>query len=175
LFVTGYHPGVKKPSKKAKARGLLWRWMVMISQSTVKFLKGILMPLGMQLTEHWLQHLLPDDEYDLLYRKYNKVMDAIGRQGPRLEKVIDDAITIFGEKCLAPLGFFGDCPSNAMHRLVKWYHKAEPHLYDQSNGAGDLYRETDSILGVINHSRSKAFEDLNGWLSLGKKDRAARF
>ncbi|MFT4929383.1 MAG: hypothetical protein ACI8WB_005516 [Phenylobacterium sp.] len=76
------------------------------------------MPLGMQLTEHWLEFLLPDGEYLPLYQQYNKVMDAIGRQGPRLEKVIDDAITTFGEACLAPLTFFAQCAANASHKAI---------------------------------------------------------
>ena len=79
------------------------------------------MPLGMQLTEQWLKHLLPDGEFEYLYRHYNQVMDAISRTGPRLEKVIDDAITVFGQPCVDLLSFFDQCPSNPVHQSIADY------------------------------------------------------
>jgi hypothetical protein len=53
------------------------------------------------------------------------------------------------------------------YRLFTALHKEPTRLLDVSDGMGDLYRETDSILGVINHSRNNANQDMNDWLSLG--------
>jgi hypothetical protein len=76
------------------------------------------MPGGVELTTRWLQHLLPEGELHSLLELFARMEPTLGRRVPRLEQVIDDAITVFGPACLATLDFFHDCPPNGLHRAL---------------------------------------------------------
>lgn len=76
------------------------------------------LPLGNDLTWHWLEHHLPAAEVPRLGQRYRRAGRQAGREAPRLEKVIDDAIWTFGAACLANLEFFRDTPPNAVHRAL---------------------------------------------------------
>ena len=76
------------------------------------------MPLGLGLTRKWLEHHLPDGEAERILGLFAGRRQALGKDAPRLEKVIEDAVWTFGHECLANLDIFGTCPPNHVHRAI---------------------------------------------------------
>ena len=77
------------------------------------------MPSGTQLTRAWLEMLLPAGEADyLLHNYYVRNQYAIGKALPRLEKVIDDSVQIYGNEVLSLLNIFKNVAANKMHKLI---------------------------------------------------------
>lgn len=79
------------------------------------------LPAAPPLVGHWLNHLLPkkDAEYLLaLYRDHKRLLD---KPIPRLEKLVEDAVAIFGEPVLELLCIFRNRLPNANHRMVADY------------------------------------------------------
>jgi hypothetical protein len=79
------------------------------------------MPLGNYLTDKWLSYFLPDKEYKEILRFYENQKDVVGKQFPRLEKIIDDSIGVFGEKCLDVLNFMKEITPNSIHHTISNY------------------------------------------------------
>jgi hypothetical protein len=79
------------------------------------------MPLGRELTTAWLTHLLPSGEPKKILNLCDRFAKVTDYYGPRLEKVIDDAISIFGTDCLSLLNFFHDCEPTDLHKSIGNY------------------------------------------------------
>ncbi len=79
------------------------------------------MPSGNSLTDKWLSYFLPQKEYDEIIEFYKNQKDIVGKEFPRLEKIIDDSLGIFGEKCLDVLNFMKDIAPNRIHLAISNY------------------------------------------------------
>ncbi|MBY0430483.1 MAG: hypothetical protein K2Q10_04745, partial [Rhodospirillales bacterium] len=79
------------------------------------------MPSGPHLTAAWLRHHLPDGEADHILDLFKRHGDLFGKDLPRLEKIVGDAVWAFGNDCLQNLAFFKDCPANPIHHAIADY------------------------------------------------------
>jgi hypothetical protein len=80
------------------------------------------MPSGDALTQHWLRHHLSPEEFKEIDEQiFERHASLLEKRCPRLEKVIDDAITVFGPECLKNLLFFRDCQPNPTHFAIAEY------------------------------------------------------
>jgi len=79
------------------------------------------MPLGNSLTDEWLRYFLPKDEYHEIKEFYINQKEIVGKDFPRLEKVIDDSLGVFGEKCLDTLNFMKKIIPNSIHFAISNY------------------------------------------------------
>ena len=79
------------------------------------------MPLGNALATHWLSHLLPAGVADDIHTLFRKAARITGKDSPRLELVVGEAVKVFGPECLNLLSFFRHCQPNRFHRLIANY------------------------------------------------------
>lgn len=76
------------------------------------------MPSGKDLTLSWLQHFLPDKYFQEIEKIFIDNEHIFGRAFPRLEKIIDDTVSICGNECLKELLFFKDIVPNEFHHII---------------------------------------------------------
>lgn len=79
------------------------------------------MPSGWDLTDEWLKFYLPADEYTFIRNFYQKQKNIIGKDLPRLEKIIGDSIEVYGTDCLKVLDFMREISPNNMHLAIANY------------------------------------------------------
>jgi hypothetical protein len=79
------------------------------------------MPSGWDLTNEWLNFYLTSEDYTYIRNIYNRQNDIIGKDLPRLEKIIGDSIDIYGIRCLSVLNFMKEIIPNSMHYTIANY------------------------------------------------------
>ncbi|MFA5972733.1 MAG: SIR2 family protein [Lentimicrobiaceae bacterium] len=79
------------------------------------------MPSGYCLTDKWLNYFLPNEEYTSIIKFYEKQKKIVGKEFPRLEKIIDDSLGVFGSECLQVLEFMKEIAPNKMHIAISNY------------------------------------------------------
>lgn len=76
------------------------------------------LPAAEPLVVHWLNHLLPKKDAERLLTLYRNHGRLLKKAIPRLEKLVEDAVAVFGEPVLELLRIFQDSPPNANHLMV---------------------------------------------------------
>ncbi|MEL6723342.1 MAG: hypothetical protein AAFP10_09060 [Pseudomonadota bacterium] len=76
---------------------------------------------GKTYTLEWLEYLLEKNDFKFISDLFSENSELIGKDCPRLEKVIEDAIKVYGSDVLNLLLTFKDRPTNINHILLSKY------------------------------------------------------